>query len=118
MPTDALHDRDRKRIAKLLGYKAEIHHHSTGEIVVCEDRAYHMLLHQRTDALRACGHVDWKKCTYCEKYDSPSNLVIRKNGEICHKKCKNEYNQIYRLRQKLKKLSILRKEVTSNENNP
>jgi len=102
MTNDALHDRDRKRVAKMLDYKAEVHHHTDKEIVICENRAYHMLLHQRTDALRACGNANWKKCTYCEKYDSPDNLRIRKNGEISHRKCKNEYNQMYRLRQQLK----------------
>lgn len=63
-------------------------------LVLCEDRAYHELLHQRTNALRACGNVNWRKCNYCKKYDDPSNLVITKRS-IHHRACRLEYTRKY-----------------------
>lgn len=45
-------------------------------LVICPDQAYHKLIHQRADALAACGHADWLKCKFCGKYDAPGNLRI------------------------------------------
>src|ERR1700738_3391808 len=59
---------------------AQVHHvnevktDNRGEnLVVCQDHAYHMLLHQRAAAIAACGHADWRKCAYCHSYDAPAN---------------------------------------------
>jgi hypothetical protein len=61
----------------------EVHHvngdktdNSATNIVICPDRAYHMLIHQREDALKASGHADWLKCPVCKTYDDPKNLRI------------------------------------------
>jgi hypothetical protein len=48
-----------------------------GNLVVCPSRAYHNLLHQRIDALNACGDPSWRKCVFCKQYDAPENLVFR-----------------------------------------
>lgn len=60
---------------------AEVHHidenpgnNDPTNLVVCPDAAYHKLLHQRQRAFDACGHYDWRKCTFCKKYDAPGNL--------------------------------------------
>lgn len=50
-------------------------------LVVCPDRAYHMLLHRRADAYDACGHADWLKCPYCKLYDDPKSLLFRPRGK-------------------------------------
>lgn len=47
-----------------------------GNFVVCEDRGYHNLLHQRATALRECGHANWLKCAFCKQWDSPSRLYV------------------------------------------
>ena len=64
----------------------------------CGERAptYHMLLHQRIRALKACGHANWRKCKYCKEWDAPKNLSIHKNT-IYHIGCSREY---YKLRYK------------------
>lgn len=64
--------------------KGAIVHHIDGDklnnfssnLLVCPDQAYHKLIHQRADALKACGHADWLKCKFCHQYDAPENLRI------------------------------------------
>lgn len=63
-------------------------------LVLCNDRAYHNLIHRRTDALRLCGHADWLKCCYCKEYDSEENLYVQNKGSRIaarHIKCHREY---------------------------
>lgn len=101
IPYSTQHDRNRAKVSKLLGRRIgrphEIHTHTDGTLVVCEDKSYHMLLHRRTDALKACGHADWRWCCICQEYDHPNNLSIhsRPGGSIraYHLKCKRRYNR-------------------------
>ena len=93
-----------KALGKLLPKGAEIHHYGAKtdntKIVICENHAYHMLLHRRMRALEACGHADWHKCRYCKKYDKPENLYIS-GGRAYHRAC---YNRAKRERYKNNKL--------------
>lgn len=61
----------------------EIHHvdedrgnNDPSNLVICEDRGYHKLLHRRLAAFRACGHADWLSCRFCKEYDDPENLYV------------------------------------------
>jgi len=61
------------------------------KIVVCENIAYHNLLHQRQRAYAACGNAGWLKCYICKEYDNPKNLYInarRHSGYHVH--CRRE----------------------------
>lgn len=88
--------------------RGAIVHHVDGDkknnfscnLVLCEDQAYHKLLHQRLDALRACGNSGWLKCKFCGQHDSPKNLRIYQTTRagrkamcmnIHHKKCNADY---------------------------
>ena len=42
-------------------------------LVVCS-RAYHKLIHQRTDAMNACGNPSWRKCKICGRYSQKDEL--------------------------------------------
>jgi len=86
-----------KAIGKPLREGIEVHHvdynpsnNSKSNLVVCPDAAYHDLLHQRTDALNACGHADWRKCRLCKRYDDPANLYISKTN-VHHNRCMAAY---------------------------
>jgi hypothetical protein len=75
---------------------AIVHHPShdrreNSSLVICQDRAYHLLLHKREKALKECGHANWKKCMFCQKWDDPQNLFISKSVHIYHSEC----GQIY-----------------------
>jgi hypothetical protein len=66
-------------LGKHLPDGAVVHHHTPEQLVICQDQAYHMLLHQRQRALEACGHANWLKCPYCKKYDVLEKMYVRPN---------------------------------------
>lgn len=103
-----------KKLGKPLPQNAVIHHidgnpanNKNNNLVVCEDQAYHMLLHQRQRAYNACGHANWKKCKYCKQYDDPKNLYKWPNAHtFCHRKCSNENRRKQYKKMKEKKKGI------------
>lgn len=95
-------------LGKLLPPKAVVHHvdgdrlnNRNSNLVVCENQAYHMLIHQRMRALAACGNASWLLCTHCKEYDAPGN-VIEAYGSSHHPMCRllshREYRRLLALR--------------------
>ena len=86
-----------KALGKPIPKKHPIHHFDKTQLVICENAKYHHLLHIRTKALRACGHANWRKCTFCKQYDSPDKLFIPKSisSGVCHRECRYEYKRKY-----------------------
>lgn len=91
--------------------RPEIVHHVDGNpsnnkndnLVICENQAYHMLLHRRTRALRACGHAGWLKCQHCQQWDAPENLYVHPGGSGVHRACRNTYqNNAYQKRKEIR----------------
>jgi hypothetical protein len=91
-----------KALGRPLPPRAEVHHMNgnksdnatPGNLVLCQDRAYHLLLHQRTRALKACGNANWLKCAYCGEHDDRSNMYVRKNKlQAWHKSCHTEHEK-------------------------
>jgi len=84
-----------------LPHGAEVHHvdgnplnNENSNLVICQDRAYHKLIHKRTAAYRACGHASWLKCSFCKKYDDPANLYLSPNQAMhIHRECSRKYEQ-------------------------
>jgi hypothetical protein len=99
-------------LEKYLPHTAEVHHadgdpknNSRQNLVICENHEYHMLLHRRSNAYRACGHPDWRRCPYCHQYNPLSELYLweyktKKASRVYHIACKAEYDR--RLREKRK----------------
>lgn len=85
-----------KALGKTLPEKVQIHHYDKIQIVICQDDAYHKLLHQRTRALRACSHTDWRKCWICQQYGPPNEMIIKAKKASCHQICKKKYQCNYR----------------------
>ncbi len=70
-----------------LGHKlpprAQVHHYneikldnSRGNLVVCEDRAYHSLLHRRQRARAECGNPNARRCLACHTYARQDEIVL------------------------------------------
>jgi len=56
-----------------------IHHFPkapSGQLIICQNQAYHSLLHRRYRSLMACGNPDFRKCPFCKKYDDIKNLYM------------------------------------------
>ena len=82
-----------KALGRPLKKTEEVHHlnlrqddNANLNLVICQDHAYHLLLHRRMRALSACGHADWAQCRECKKYDNTSIMTIHTK-----KKCQNIY---------------------------
>jgi len=81
----------------------DIHHadgdrsNNIGNLVICQNREYHALLHVRMRALQSCGRPSWRKCPFCKKYDSQENLVPRKDSptSMVHLACRRLHSRDY-----------------------
>lgn len=88
-------------LGKPLPDKVVVHHvdgdrgnNEPGNLVICQDQEYHMLLHVRRRALKSCGHVDYRHCTYCRVWDAPSDMRLHKStGAYYHITCHSAYNR-------------------------
>jgi len=66
---------------KHLPATAVVHHvdgnpanNDPSNLIVCQDQAYHKLLHQRATALNACGNASALKCDICHRYDRQEEI--------------------------------------------
>lgn len=89
-----------KALGKPLPQGACVHHldpedHFRG-LVICQDNAYHNLLHARTLAFRACGDSHKRPCRFCKQYDDPANMDKYSNTGWHHRWCHNEYEKLRR----------------------
>lgn len=90
-----------KALGKPIQKGIPIHHFPSKEnfthLVLCQNHAYHKLLHIRYRALIACGNPNWRKCVFCKKYDDIKNLYCFPNGYAYkHRSCSNSYQREYR----------------------
>ena len=74
-----------KALGRRLPPKAEVHHvdgnklnNAPANLVVCQDRSYHFLLHARQRAYDATGSADALQCRFCQQHDAPASLRVRK----------------------------------------
>lgn len=101
-----------KALGKFLSPGVEVHHFPSKDIfthlVICQDHAYHFLLHVRHRAFIACGNPNWRKCQYCKKYDDIKNLYCSPNGYVYeHRACFRAYQREQRRKKSELSLSAL-----------
>ena len=66
-------------------------------LVVCENGAYHQLIHRRQRAFDACGNANFMKCHFCKEYDDPKNMYVH-GRHASHKHCAKEYERLRKLK--------------------
>lgn len=94
-----------KALGNRLPLRAKVHHidenrsnDAPRNLVICENQAYHQLLHRRQRALRDCGHATWRSCNVCHRYDDPVNIYISPSGRsVFHATCQRAYASAWRL---------------------
>ena len=93
-----------KALGKPLPRGAQVHHidenrgnDANDNLVICQNYAYHKLLHTRMDALRECGHADWIRCWICKKHGAPDEIKIQGSAHF-HPACRSEYAKVMRIR--------------------
>lgn len=91
-------------LGRILPDKARVHHingdghdNRTKNLVICEDDAYHMFIHQRHRALQACGNSRWRRCSFCGRYDDPAAMWTN-TSSARHRECGAEYMRQFKAR--------------------
>jgi hypothetical protein len=93
-----------RALGRYLPDGAEVHHFNEVKadnrgtnLVVCPSRKYHLLLHVRSDALRASGNPNYRKCPYCKTYDDTANMGFHaskvSDGYYFHTLCVSDYRK-------------------------
>lgn len=99
-----------RALGKPLPPQAEVHHvdrnranNTTTNLVVCENIAYHRLLHRRQRALDACGNPNALPCRFCGGYDrqdemdfverKPSGTHKTPTTAAHHRDCQRAYDK-------------------------
>ena len=80
-----------KTLGKFLPPRAEVHHineikydNRHVNLVICENKSYHRLLHRRRNALLACGNVNALKCVHCGQWDLE---IVERGHARYHRVC-------------------------------
>jgi len=94
-----------KALGKPLPLKAKVHHldedranNAGNNLVICEDQAYHAMLHLRMKSLRATGNPNLRQCYCCKEWRQTESFFRRKNGKlisICKECAKKKKNALY-----------------------
>lgn len=94
-----------RALGRKLPAGAQVHHvdenkqnNSPRNLVICQDDAYHKLLHQRARALKACGHASFRRCPFCKTYGDPADMVSFGASGFAHRECRQTYNTAYQAR--------------------
>ena len=96
-----------KAIGRLLESNHPIHHvdgdtanNCNDNLVICENQAYHKLLHQRQTALRECGDANALRCDICHSFERQEEIRYYSYGKGPgrygrHLSCNRDYVRRY-----------------------
>ena len=85
---------------------ADVHHvnehrddNRPGNLVICENRGYHRLIHERLRAYRATGNADARRCRYCHAWAMLGDPDVAQHGRghgyrrLLHLSCARIYDK-------------------------
>lgn len=89
-------------LGKLLPSGAEVHHwdetrtnNANSNLLICQDRGYHMLIHQRMAAFKASGNADFRHCQLCKTYGDPTTMRSYDKKGFTHWECWRTFMKDY-----------------------
>lgn len=92
-------------LGRLLPKGAVVHHsnenrhnNTKSNLVICQNEAYHKLLHQRMRALNACGNASARKCWLCKNWEVDLTKGYARTYDFVHHACKRIADASYRRR--------------------
>lgn len=98
-----------KALGHFLSWPHEVHHFNEKKednwnenLVICENKSYHLLLHSRADAYRATGSPHARRCILCKVYVFEGDVGVRWNltsggtPRVVHKECQSRYDRLKR----------------------
>ena len=93
-PSDWQREKDRRRATLALGRPIErpnvVHHHSLTQLVICQDTAFHRLLHRRTITYRLGYDPNVVMvCMRCQKPYPINDFTHSSGGDGLHSLCKS-----------------------------
>lgn len=72
----------------------DVSNNSPGNLVVCQDEAYHRLLHTRKKAIDVCGNPNYRSCVFCHRYDDPLIMFHSVTSRhYMHRECRQKYER-------------------------
>ena len=87
-----------RALGRKLPEKAQGHHvnhirhdNRNDNLVICEDDAYHKLIHLRERAYLATGNPKSRKCKFCKQWGL--DVAIDKAGNVYHRTCRKAYRR-------------------------
>ena len=79
------------------------HDNRNENLVICNSRAYHNLIHRRIRAYEATGDADSVKCVYCKEWGTSSSMYVRERSrgghEARHRSCHAKASAKYKSEQ-------------------
>ena len=85
------------------------HENRNSNLVICQGRAYHSLLHRRMRARATGVDPSWRRCRFCQEYDNPRRLFVPESGDSpYHRRCSAERGrQRYEKRKELSRGTVV-----------
>lgn len=87
-----------KALGRYLPKRVEVHHvnecradNRGNNLVICDSRDYHRLLHLRMRAYRACGNPEARRCGFCRVWGT--DVKVLSGGGCEHPACGNAYRR-------------------------
>lgn len=76
-----------RALGRPLSAQHPVHHvdqdktnNQNSNLVLCEDNAYHQMLHRRMRAYAACGDANAHRCWLCAGYDNQADITVIKSA--------------------------------------
>jgi len=89
-----------RALGKYLPSTAEVHHvdenkqnNDPHNLVICQDHAYHGLLHRRMRAFKACGNPNARCCVRCGSYRDQEDIRVSRGGQSYHRSCQAKHER-------------------------